>query len=313
MKADEVLFWLSARHEGSWHQFRAEVEELHATEIDSSIHEISLDAPGFPLYQKLRLDLERAAHVEFFARECEIGWRVAPPTLAAHTIPTGVRAVLCGARSPALRQHALQAVQSVGGEAHEHPGVPQVIRLVAKNLSAFNELSAQTGILVQADAPLAILSHLPPCDPPTQAHVSCELPAGAEWSMHSFDLAELAWRQVERREIRSSRAGLYRFSHRFHRDSYFLCWREHLYRMPRANAVYVLLRRARRAVLRYDPHSQTLRVPAICRPPRLLERALVLCSGLPPSYAAADANLVYSDISPEIANFASELLRQTLR
>ena len=130
---------------------------------------------------------------------------------------------------------------------------------------------------------------------------------------YTVSILQLAWRQVERRDIRLSRAGLYRFSHRFHRDSYFLCWREHLYRMPRANAVYVLLRRARRAVLRYDPHSQTLRVPAICRPPRLLERGLVLCSGLPPSYSTADANLVYSDISPEIANFASELLRQTPR
>jgi hypothetical protein len=313
MKADEVLFWLSARHEGSWPQFRAAVEELHATEGDSSAHGINLDAPGFPIHQKLRLDLERTAHVEFFARECEVGWRVAPPTLAVHVIASGMRAVLCGARSPALRQRALQAIQSIGGEVHVHPGVPQVIRLMANELSAFNELAEQTGILVQADAPLAILSHLPPCDPPAPAQATCEFPAGPEWNIHRFDLAELAWGQVERRDIRLSRAGLFRFSHRFHRDSYFLCWREQLYRMPRANAVYILLRHARRAVLHYDPDRQTLRLPAICRPPRLLERALVLCSGLPPSYATADATLVYSDISPEIANFASELLRQPLR
>ncbi len=36
LKADELLFWLSARHEGSWQQFRAAVEELHSAESDLS-------------------------------------------------------------------------------------------------------------------------------------------------------------------------------------------------------------------------------------------------------------------------------------
>ena len=31
----ELLFWLSARKEGSWRQFRAAVEELHAADTNS--------------------------------------------------------------------------------------------------------------------------------------------------------------------------------------------------------------------------------------------------------------------------------------
>ena len=97
MKANELLFWLSARREGSWRQFRAAVEEIHAAENDIDGDGITSPDDTFPLYQQLRLDLERLAHVEFFAKGCEEGWRVAPPTLAAHPVDGGVRAVLCGA------------------------------------------------------------------------------------------------------------------------------------------------------------------------------------------------------------------------
>lgn len=313
MRADEALFWLSARREGSWQQFRAAVEELNADDQDTSNNGYIPNEPEFPPHQQLRLDLERLAHVEFFASECPTGWRVTPPTLAAHATRNGVRAILCGARSPTLRQSLLKAVQDTGGEAVNHPGVPLAIRVVADALPVLAEISARTGISLQDDAPLAILSHLPPCDPPSAKQQSSGLPTGAEWSIHRFDTRELAWHQVERREIQISRAGLYRFSHRFHRNGFFLCWNNGVFQLPRANALYVVLKRARRTVLQHSASAQTLLVPARCRPPRLLERALVLCSGLPPTYNPADASLTYSDITPEVATLAAELLRQPLR
>ena len=101
MKANELLFWLSARCQGSWQQFRAAVEELHSAENESQPDGTAVtDNDGFPLHQQLRLDLERLAHVKFFSRGCESDWGVAPPTLAAHRLRGGVRAVMCGARSP---------------------------------------------------------------------------------------------------------------------------------------------------------------------------------------------------------------------
>jgi len=80
--------------------------------------------------------------------------------------------------------------------------------------------------------------------------------------------------------------------------------------MPRAVALYALLRRHRQGVLRYNGDAAALSLPAICRPPRLLERALVLCSGLPPVYA--NGQLTYSELPPEVARLAAELLRQPL-
>jgi hypothetical protein len=105
VKANELLLWLSARREGSWQQFRAAVDELH---LDDGENAPSQDDDGeFPLHQELRLNFEQLAHVEFFAHGCEDGWRIVPPTLAAHPMASGVRAVLCGARSPALRERIL--------------------------------------------------------------------------------------------------------------------------------------------------------------------------------------------------------------
>lgn len=48
MGPDELLFWLSARQEGSWAQFRSAVEEiLGEANLDDG------DDGGIPLYQKL--------------------------------------------------------------------------------------------------------------------------------------------------------------------------------------------------------------------------------------------------------------------
>lgn len=306
MSANELLLWLSARREGSWQQFRQAVEEL-----DLSDGEANSENDGeFPLYQQLRLDLERLAHVEFFAAGCEDGWRVAPPTLAAQLISGGVRGVLCGARSPALRERLVRAAQDLKCETLDSFGVPEVIRVVAANDSDLAELTAQTSLHFQQDAPLALLSHLPPCDPPLRTSSQAEFPQGNDWTIHAFSATNLKWRKSDRTEAQSVRFGVFRFLIHFQRPRYFLRWKRMTFEMPRAIALYALLRRHRRKVLSYDGGADALTVPAICRPPRLLERALVLCSGLPPVYA--DARLTYSDVPLEIARFAAELLRQAL-
>lgn len=306
MRANELLLWLSARREGSWQQFRQAVEQLHSSDGEAN----SENSDELPLHQQLRLDLERLAHVEFFAADCEDGWRIAPPTLAAHSVSGGVRGVLCGARSPTLRERMVRAAEKFNCEMLDSPGVPEVIRVVAPEASALAELAAQTSLNFQQDAPLAILSHLPPCDPPSRARSPSEFPQGADWIIHEFDAMKLAWRKIERHEIQPVRFGVIRFLIHFQRPRYFLRWKGTTFEMPRAVALYVLLRRHRRDVLRYNREVAAISVPAICRPPRLLERALVLCSGLPPSYDAA--RVTYSDVPPEIARFAAELLRQPL-
>ena len=309
MKANELLLWLSARREGSWQQFRAAVEELYSDDGETGVEEND----EFPLHQQLRLDLERLAHVEFFAHDCEKGWRVAPPTLATHSVPGGVRGILCGARSPALRERLLRAAEKLGCETRDVPGVPEVIRLAAADAPALTQAVSKAGVHLQPDAPLAILSHLPACDPPPRGCRQAEFPVGVDWDIHEFDDSNLVWRKTGRGHAQTARVGGFRFLFRYQRPRYFLRWVRSTFELPRAIALYTLLRRSRRDLLRYDAPARTLRLPAICRPPQLLERALVICSGLPPVYDAATARLTYADVPMEIASFAAALLHQPLR
>jgi hypothetical protein len=309
VKANEVLLWLSARREGSWQQFRAAVEELCS---DGETGEAESRDAEFPLHQQLRLNLERLGHVEFFAAGCEEGWRVAPPRLATCPFADGVRGVLCGARSPALRERFLQAAGSVALETQTVPRVPDVLRVVASDTRTLEGVAEQAGVLLQLDAPFAILSHLPPCTPPSRKQSTAEFPQGADWSIHEFDASELAWRKTDRARTQTAHVGVFRFV-LYQRPRYFLRWQELTYEIPRGVALFALLKRRRREVLHYDAPTRSLTLPAICRPPRLLERALVLCSGLPPVFDPATARLTYVDISLEIARLTAELLRQPLK
>ena len=158
MRANELLLWLSARREGSWSQFRAAVEELHSVENNCNVNgESRTDDGDFPLHQQFRLNLEGAAHAEFFERDSKYRWRIAPPVLAAHPTSDGLRAVLCGARSPALLERVLDVGQECGYETVMHGSVPDVIRLCARNINLLSDVASRTGVYFQAYAPRAIL------------------------------------------------------------------------------------------------------------------------------------------------------------
>jgi hypothetical protein len=312
MKANELLLWMSARRAGSWQQFRAAVEELHSPEDGSESNEAGSPASDeFQLHQRLRLDFSSLGHAEFFARDCEHGWRIAPPALATHPVSNGFRAVLCGARSPALLDRLHRAGEPFAAEVLSNLGVPDVVRFTDPDIGSLESLAIKSGIRFQPDAPLAILYHLPPCVPPTRQHPQSPFPEGAGWRIREFDPSAVRWRGSERQHLYAGRAGLFEFQ-LYDQWRYFLRWAGRTYEMTRAVTVYVLLRHYRRRLLRYDSATRTLSLPGACRPPRLLERALVLCSGFPPAFDPATSRLTYADVPPEIARFAAELLRQPL-
>jgi len=310
VRANELLLWLSARSEGSWQQFRAAVEELYFADDDSYPGGVGTNEGGFPLQQQLRLDFECLSHAEFFERDSRYYWRVAPPTLAAHPVAEGVRMILCGARSPALRERVLRAGQRLGCEVIDAHGVPDVIRILAPELSLLSDAASQAGIYLQPDAPLAILSHLPRCDPPSRQHPQSEFPQGRDWRIRQFDPDRLNWLTIDRRDAQAAGTGVFEFQ-LYDSWWYFFRWKRKTFELPRAIALYLLLRRYP-GVLRYNALLRKLSLPSSCRPPRLLERALVLCSGFPPVFDPATRNLTYIDVPPEIARLAAELLRQPL-
>lgn len=319
MSANSLLLWMSARRHGSWAQFRAAVEELHL-EADVEAEgegDDALDQFALPLYQTLRFNLQRVGHAEFFAGAGEgAEWRVTPPSLAVTRHACGWLGVVAGARSVSLTDRLSSAAATHRAELRvvELASYPDQILIVANTRDTLIALAKEAGLLLQDDAPVALLASLPPVD---DASVSCraELPFGSDWKIDRFSADDLVWRSATLDDARTAPAGLFRFALR-HQRYVFFCSRGTAARIPAQVGKYLVLRRRRRQVLRYDAQDRTLSMPASCRPPFLVERALILCSGSPPSYESSGlrgGSLQYAEIPRDIAAFAAALLRQELR
>ena len=316
MSANALLLWMSARRQGSWQQFRAAVEELHVGGNGDSVEEDDNGPDQFalPLYRALRFNFQRLGHAEFFAGAGESEWRVTPPCLAVCQTSAGWLGILVGARSRRLLQR-LDAVTGLAThEVVEYPAHPDQIIFTATDLAALQDVARGASVSVQMNAPAALLASLPSVDDPSLRHPR-QIPFGVGWRIDRFSATSLGWRTASLDDVCTVRRGLFRFSLGHQRYTLF-CTHGVAYSIPGQVGKYLVLsRRKRRQVLSYDAQRCSLSVPASCRPPFLIERALVLCSGRPPDYegGARGGLLRYTDISHGVASFAAALLRQECR
>jgi hypothetical protein len=316
---NDLLTWVSARGSGSWSQFRAAVEELHVEPGETEGGENADDATAgdLPVYQAVRLNMQRLAHVEFYSSTAEADWRVVPPSLAIHQEGDQWVGILCGARPPGLRDRI--GLGSVTWETRAAPGMPDRIRLVAAELGALRSATNAAGLHLQVKAPVSLLAAIPPVDDP-RSRVRSEAPAAAGWTIERFTTSNLRWtarersgeRDLEFRDVHGCRTGLFRFRLKYQRFHY-LRWRGKTYNVPVQVGKYAVLRHRRvRDLLQYDPSRCVLSVPVSCRPPLLIERALILCTGLLPSLDKATGRLHYA--APRtVARLAAGLLCQEMR
>src|SRR5207247_3680220 len=86
---------------------------------------------AFPLYQALRLNLQRLGHAEFFGGAGDRDWRVTPPSLAVTRHARGWLGVIAGARSSNLLRRIAEATQSIGLEVITAADCPGQLRVFA--------------------------------------------------------------------------------------------------------------------------------------------------------------------------------------
>lgn len=316
VSSNALLLWMSARRQGSWQQFRTAVERLRASESNDSggEDEDTFDQFALPFYQTLRLNLQRMGHAEFFAGAGDgADWRVTPPSLAVTQHLGGCCGILVGARSPKLLRRVYEAAGAATLEIQVLPAYPDQILAIADDLRALRVMAEGAGLLLQRDAPAALLTSLPPIDDVCVRHPA-QLPFGADWRIDRFSPEDLSWLSATMGEAGSAPGGLFRFSLR-HQRYMLYCSGGVAARVPGQVGKYLVLRRRRRQVLRYDVDTRSLSVPASCRPPFLVERALILCSGSPPSYEGGSRSgmLRYAQIPESIAAIAATILRQEVR
>ncbi len=320
LSLNDLLTWMSVRGSGSWSQFRAAVEELHVEPGDAEKNRGSADhatASELPVYQATRLALQRLAHVEFYSVTAEADWRVVPPALAIHQKGDRWVGVLCGARPPGLRDRI--GLGLVTWESEAAPGMPDRIRLVASDLNALETVCRAARIHIQENAPLSLLAAIPPVDDP-RSRVPAKAPAAPGWTIERFSPSTLHWtardyagaRDLEYQDVHRFRTGLFRFRMKYQRFHY-LRWRGKTYDVPVQVGKYAILRHKRvRGLMQYHASRSLLSVPVTCRPPLLIERGLILCTGLLPSLDGTTRRLQYV-VPQKVARLAAGLLRQEVR
>jgi hypothetical protein len=307
MGPNELLFWMTERRIGSWQQFRAAVRNLGLGGDQVS---------GFPIHQEFRQNLSRHAHVEFGNEEGEESWRVAPAVLAGTKIQGRFVGVLCGARSPALLDDLRSAAQV---EVVEAPNCPNVVRVSAVDEPTLASLARAVGIPYQSDSAASLCRFL---NPISTASIGppAEMPFGRDVTAELFvaDSRRPRWQKLSQQEARRQRDGLFRCI-RWQMPTHFWKKNGQVFATSGQTGKFVALYQLRRRVVRYFAGTHELKVPAICRPPELVERALLLCSGLPAreEFSAGrqgDRSLIlaYQNIDPAVAGLVSELLRQPL-
>ena len=305
MNVNHLLFWASAMGSGTWYSFKCAVERLHLEDRQKEEEE---DQKGLPLYQKARLNLQRLGHVEFYCQEAD--WQVVPPVLAIAQRDQQARAVLCGARSEPLLARVHEGFSDLVASQTPCDGSPDVIRIVDRESARIEATAGRLGISVQPSAPEAILLNLPPLESLIQ-WPRTEMPFGEGWAREKFCARTLSWQRETDTFRKSGKPELLRFN-KFGRPHYFVRVGESGIRVPVQLGKFVVLMSTCRRVMFYDRRINELRVPPICRPPLLVERALCLCSGFPASFDSERKLLVYKDIPEHVAQLTSRVLRQEI-
>lgn len=316
MTADSLLIWMSARGQGSWHQYASAVEELHLPEEGEEAQpEQPEEGLGgrLSLQNLLRLNLQRLGHAEFRAGARPHEWRIAPPVLALTETPEGAKGVLAGARSKRLMERLHDAASRVATTITPQQSGPDAV-VVEGDVHALAEAATSAGLTVQRDAARQLLMALPIIDD-RRLWRRCEAPVGADWRIERFSALDLCWKASTRAEFDACSLGLFRYTLSYRRHM-LLRARGGVFEVSGQVGKYLVLRRQRRRTVAYQAALKLFRVPAICRPPFLVERALISCSGLLPSHQAEGAGggtLHYHGVSEEVASLASAVLRQELR
>lgn len=184
-------------------------------------------------------------------------------------------------------------------------GGPDAVYVLAETNADLEAAAAAAGVQIQWHTPLRMLAA---CDGLLRAELAAApLPVGG-WTAERFSASQRRWIALPLGAVLEAPDGLFRFKSA-QGSRHLLKEGGGLWQCDAATGKYRILR-GRRGVLRHSRNEQSLRIDAACRPPALIERALVLSSGKLPAISGGD--LVYADVGTRIAQKAAAVLGQHL-
>ena len=242
-------------------------------------------------------------HVEVVDRDA---WRIAPPVLAG--LPANGRsweAVLCGARTSGLLSRLGAACGRYGAEISRSrvADVPELIRISSPSCSGLEAAAAEAGVVFQRDSAFTLLA----CTPSVKEwpRTPCPMVSGRVETVRRFSRSRIGWTNSTLDEAAESRGGLFRIK----RDWDWVS----IIKMGTDKSAHIDDRAGRlvvaaklKAAMR-DAELGTFSVPGQLYPPRVIARALSMCTGMPPYFDKENRRVCFSGVPPGVARLALEI------
>lgn len=322
--SEKLLYVISAKKELTWLSFKETFDYLYNFKIGLSEENTEKDEIKNKRLQAMRA-LDSLGHCDFDFSGDRSKVYAAPPVLVRLPCAGFPQAILAGARSPATIEQLSEACQSVGHhiklevteQSSELGLIPKRVALQAEDVGELRAIANSLEIpFIKTPSAWCVLHFAASIDD-YLATLEWYNYTELNWQSKTFDPIYLQFRPIKETDcpIRLSQ-----YSHPSRNTKIDYLWQdEKCAEIDRDWGRYAVLKALRQNVLIYDKRRFTMAVPASANLPRLLERALTLCSGYAAKYKKMPRILptiqgfnLFSAVPPQIAQMTAAKLGQTL-
>lgn len=321
---DRLLYAISAKRELGWSVFKRTFELLCAAHaVDASVTDM-----GFARYETAR-GLDALAHVEVEI-DFDSGTRLyaAPPTLSLLPRAGLPKAILSGARSPNSIDVLGQRIKEIGRnlqiEVREQAGkvkrFPARVSIAAESTEDLASIAKAAGVEFQRIPVSWSILNFSASLPDYLSGCNWARTDKLNWDEQQFDVDRVCFTE-NNGSLQDTQ--LIRYIHPSRQYPIYYLWKGmEAVRVDPDWGRFAILETARRDILHYDHSVAALFLPVTVPLPKLLARALCLCSGFAPRVVSSNGVVgselpstsfrVYGDIPPEFARVVAAKIGQKL-
>ncbi|MBE9123475.1 hypothetical protein IQ269_22410 [Tychonema sp. LEGE 07199] len=324
--SEKLLYVISAKKQVAWLSFKQTFDYLYNIEMGVREEDTDKDRIKNQRFQAIRA-LDSLGHCDFYFSGDSSHNKVyaAPPVLVRLPCAGFPQAILAGARSPATIQQLSEACQSAGDrinleiqeQASESVLIPKRVAVQAEDVRELGAIASSLTIpFIETPSAWSLLHFAASIDE-YLATLKWAKDSELNWKHQTFEPSSLQFKTLDKTDnnIRISR-----YSHPSRNTQSYYLWQDGICTAIDLDwGKYAVLKALRRNVLIYDKRTFIMAVPASANLPRLLERALTLCSGYAATYVKKlphDPQIqgfkLFSAIPPKIAEITAKKLGQTL-
>lgn len=325
--SEKLLYVISAKKELAWRSFKETFDYLYNIKMGLSEENTDKDEIKNKRLQAMRA-LDSLGHCDLDFSGDSSKWKVyaAPPVLVRLPCAGFPQAILAGARSPATIGQLSEACQSVGHHINlevteQFSELGLIPKRVAVQAEDVGELRAIGNLLkipfIETPSAWSLLHFAASIDD-YLATLEWSKEPELNWQSKTFDPISLQFQSIKETDCPLR---LSQYSHPSRNTKFYYLWQdEKCAEIDRDWGRYAVLKALRRNVLIYDKCRFTMAVPASANLPRLLERALTLCSGYAAKYEKKSPRdrpqiqgfNLFSAVDPQIAEMTADKLGQRL-